>query len=366
LFRVLFTAAPGRINQLGMVRCGSQLYAVTGQDAPPPVETMYLPWIPVDDEKAMHPLRTFTGKYVNAGLRKSLGRSIGASEEETIELLDRMVTVVPRTGCEAFVAHDGWRARGGQAISDLPSPYGACAWLVRPLAPEDVAYTSWLRHRDGKLEVRDVKAAFDVLALPRVNEMLRQVYGEMLARLQNENPHTALAFSEADGILLDVERHLRGVLDPVIEWARSARTAAYIATSVGVSNEKVARALDDVAREWAGQLDTAWCAPPNEGQPRSVQALITDHLIVTRDTLRRLLARAPDARAPHRDVVLMFAAHWFATAPLERLWADATALPSGQSSSSVDPIGHWFWPTWIRLLESSENHQTVEIDDEAV
>lgn len=359
LFRVLFPGAPGRIGSIDIARRGPQLYALVGQEAVPALETLYLPWVAVDEEKSFHPLCTFRGRYVNANLRRALGRGVGASEDETIELLDRMVTILPRQAAPPFLVHDAWRARGLQGITDVPAPYGEPTWLVRALEPDDVSYGAWLLREEGKLVTKEVRAAFDVLAVPRVNEMLRQVYGELIARLHAENPDVE-GHSVEDLVLFDVERHLRAVLRPLIDWATSFKTAEHVAAQVEASPEEVSDVLAEVAKQWTAQLETAWVGVASDDH-RTVQTLLTMHLLLTRDALRRTLRRRRDPRAPHRDVLLLFAAIFLSQSPLERLWSDSTenatwpALPW----RTGEVVGQFFWGAWNRVLDSVDDEVTI-------
>lgn len=360
LFRVLFPGAPGRIGGIDIARRGPQLYAFIVQDAVPPREALYLPWVPVDEEKSFHPLCTFRGKYVNANLRRAMGRGVGASEEETIELLDRMITILPRGAAPTFLLHDTWRARGMAGITDVPAPYGEASWLVRPLEPDDVPFAAWLvRDDDGKLLTKEVRAAFDVLAVPRVNEMLRQVYAELISRLHTE-PADATGHSVDDLVLFDLERHLRSVLRPLLDWASSFKTAEHVAAQVGADVDEVSDLLTEAGKQWRAQLESAWVGVASDDH-RTVQTLLTMHLLLTRDALRRTLQRRRDPRAPHRDVLLLFAAIFLSQSPLERLWSDSTenatwpALPW----RTTDIVSQFFWGAWNRVLDTVDDDVTI-------
>lgn len=358
LFRVLFPGAPGRIGPLAMVRRGAQLYALVQQEIPPPLEALYLPWAPVAAERAFHPLRAFGGRYVNNNVRRSLARGIGASDDEVVELLDRMVTVLPRTGTAAWLARDAWRARGFAMITDLPAPYAEGAWLSAPIEPEDVAFTSFLKPDGGLLVVHDAAIAFDGLAVARVDEMMRQLYGEILARKHLADANTP-RHTIADLVPMDLERHLRAVLKPLIDWAESPRSAAWVAGNVGMSTEVCSWALAQVAREWTAQLEAAWIGAPRDNEPKNAQWLIASHLHLVGDGLHRALTRPADPRAPHRDIALLFSAFYMGHQPLERLWAEANESVMWPASARLtDPMDAWFWGTWQRLLASWEDEST--------
>ena len=55
-----------------------------------------------------------------------------------------------------------------------------------------------------------------------------------------------------------------------------------------------------------------------------------------------------DERAIDREAALLFAAFYFAEAPLDRLWGRT------DEDMAEDPVGAWFFPTWWRLLEHQE------------
>jgi hypothetical protein len=358
LFRVLFPGAPGRISHLAMVRRGAQLYALVQQELPPQPEALFLPWTVIAADRAFHPLRTFGGRYVNNNVRRSLARGIGADDDEVVELLDRMVTVLPRTGTGVWLARDAWRARGFAMITDLPAAYSQNAWLAQPIEPEDVAFTSFLKREGDKLVAFDAAVAFDTLAVARVDEMIRQLYGEILARMQlADSAHPR--HTPADLIPLDVERHLRAVLKPLLDWAESPRSAAWVAGNVGMSVESCAKALADVRSAWEAQLDAAWVGAPADGEPKNAQWLIASHLMVVRNGLFNVITRPTDPRAPHRDVALLFSAFYLGHQPLERLWAEANESTTWPAHARLtDPVGMWFWGTWQRILASWEDEST--------
>lgn len=358
LFRVLFPGAPGRVGHMAMVRRGAQLYALVGQDVPPPAESLYLPWVGVDPERTLHPLRTFGGKYVNSNVRRAMGRGIGAEDDEVVQLLDRMVTVLPRHATGPWLQRDTWRARGFASLTDVPSPYAACAWLSAALAPEDVAFGSFLRKDGARLVVGDARAAFDLLAVTRVDEVIRQLYGDIFARTQHDHADSP-RWTGADVAMLDLERHLKTVLKPLIDWTENPRTAAAVASRLGLTADVVGRALNDVRSQWQEQQDAAWCGVSGDGQPRSAQSLIATHLALIRNGLREVVTREPDPRAPHREVALLFSAFYLGHQPLERLWHEVMDTTTWPATARIkDPITTWFWPIWQRMLNSWEDEST--------
>lgn len=350
LFRVLFPSVPGRVGAITMIRRGAQLYAAVAQEAAPPIEALYLPWAPVTD-RGFHPLRTFQGRYVNANLRRALCRGIGADDDELVALFDRMVTVVPRQGTKEWLGHDTWRSRGFAFLTDLAGPYSDGAWMVSPLAPDDLAWPNFLACGDGRITLDDPREAFDDLAKPRVDEMIRQLYAAMFARLQID-PLDGPTWSANDVPLFDIERHIRAVLKPLLDWADSPTTVAHVTAKAKVSEGEAAVALARLSGEWRDQLEQVWVGIPKEGGPPNTQGLVTDHLVRTWDSLRRILRTPADPRAPHRDIALLFAAFYLGRAPLDRLWSDAnesTTWPSHQPLP--DHLGRYFWSTWLGLLD---------------
>lgn len=359
LFRVLFPGAPGRFGRVGMIRFGTQLYAVVDEPAPP-LEAVFLPWVEAGGAATLHPMRSFHARYVSADLRRALARGIGATEDETLALLDRMITVLPRSECARFVAADAWRARGAAAITDLPGPYSQTAWLARAIEPDDVPFGSWLRIRDGQIDARDPRAAFDVLALRRANEMLRQIYGAIVARAAVEATGTEPRFGADDVALLDVEHHLRAVLEPIVAWARAPRTHTFIGGRLGIAPEAAAAWCEEAARAWTEQIDAVWCGPADATTGPTVKALVTEHLVATIDSIRRLLARPPSPELPHRDVLLLFCAQHFTAAPLERLWAEANeGTWPGSQRHLGDAVGAWFWPLWSKIVDLYDSDTTI-------
>jgi hypothetical protein len=58
----------------------------------------------------------------------------------------------------------------------------------------------------------------------------------------------------------------------------------------------------------------------------------------------------PDPRSSHRRVMLLFLAHYAASAPLGRLWR----VQDGKLPPPEDVLGEWFWGTWQRVLDAEE------------
>jgi hypothetical protein len=56
----------------------------------------------------------------------------------------------------------------------------------------------------------------------------------------------------------------------------------------------------------------------------------------------------------HREAALLFAGHYFAEASLDRMWT------RDHDELGEDPIGRWFWPTWLRLLEVRDQDSTAD------
>lgn len=357
LFRVLFPAAPSRVARIGLVRHGTQLYAVTDQELEPPIEALWLPWSAVDEHRAFHPLRTFRGKYVNANLRRSLGRAIGANEGEAIELLDRMVAMLPRTSLRGFLAADAWRARGFGQVTDLPGPHGANGWMSRTLDPEELQIQPWMRVRDGALTFEDANTLFDKLALPRANEVVRHLVAAILARQCANAAHAA--FEPGDLPLFDVTRHFRAALTPLVAWAKSPKTRAGLAAQLGLERAAVDVGLDGLAASWTAQLEGVWAGATSEDGTPTVRQLVVCHLVAVADTVRRVLSQPDDG--PAHDLVLLYAAHACGANPVDRLLAEAHENVTWPPARFVtgDLVGPWFEPLVSRVLAAVGDEITV-------
>ncbi len=348
LFRVLFPGAHHAIGRVGLARRGSQLYAIVDQSPPPPACSLYLGWR--DGEKqTLDDLGPFGGRFVDVGLRNALARGIGASEEEIIDILDRMITIVPRDQAGRFLAHDNWRTRAIASICKVGDNYSEPIKLTRTLQPDEVDCTDWMvKDGDNAVRVRESRTAFDTLALTRIAAMAKNIYGEMFACLLERADHKDPTPTLDDLELFDVSGHFRRALQPLLNWASSPKTAAFHANRLGVETDKVEEALKAVHDTWSAQLDRGWCAPPRAGQPRSVAAVVTLHMVDTWSSLRRLQLVDADKRWDHRDLLMLTAGHLLAEAPVQRLWAEGL---SDLGAPADEPFSTWFMGTWTRMLD---------------
>lgn len=342
LFRHLFPGVSGRLGDIGLYRRGAQLYAVvdhTSQNE----DSLYLSWRS-KEESGPRAVGTFRGRYVAEALRTSLARAIGASDEEIVHLLDHMVAVIPRSKGATFLAHDHWRVRGAAAITGLASPYPAATWLEGRVWPESIPTEAWLSIQDGKATVRRPKAVFDKLALIRTTVMMRQTYGQMIG-LFSRYPNIQ-ATDPAMLPLYEVGFHLRQVIAPLLDWAGDVHTATYLATKHKISETEARRALAEVHAAWLEQANSVWCGLPVAGAAPTVQANLALHLMCTTCSVAEILSMSADPRWPHRDLLLLFVGHYFANAPIQRLWA------RGDAPAEIDPVGRWFWGAWRRIVDT--------------
>ena len=240
-------------------------------------------------------------------------------------------------------------------MTDIGSPYTAGDVLLDPIPPDGADWRAWLHEEpDGSLGVRGgVAHVFDALALPRVTEMVRQLYGLMLASVDRHGFGLA-ELHPADLDLYDLPTHLRAVLDPLVDWANEPSTHRALARELERDEHEVADVLGDVHRAWSEQASTSWYGPPGTRAP-SIQTILLRHLIVLHNALRNLCRVEPDPRWEHTDLMLLFAAHYLREARLERLWirqlSDVVDASEARLPPPEDIAGHWFWRTFTRLLE---------------
>ena len=224
MFRVLIPGAKAKLGSVGLVLraiilCGrrpkvsaSCALALHGADPP-------------DHEQSFSPLHTFQGKYVDKSLRKAMTRSLGCSDDEVLELLDGMITVIPKRGSTTFLRHDHWRSRAISAMTGLAQPYTVATWLTEPLTINDVNWRPWLNNENGTIKVNDPSDVFDALFLPRARAMMRQLYAQLLAQLELEqvqrNDDGLVTSTAADAHLYNVAGHLRHICQPLFDWAKS-------------------------------------------------------------------------------------------------------------------------------------------------
>ncbi len=357
LFAELFPGVSDAHGHRGMLAFGPQLYALADATTAPPSEALYLRWLAVDPERALHPTRAFRAADVAPTLLQAIARGIGATPTEVQQLLERLVLVIPRDGAAAYMAQDTWRTRGLAQLSEL-GPARRTATLSRKLAPADIDVQALFSTADGRCAPVDPERSFDRLALARGNDMLAQLHAWLLTRtMQDGGP---VPPSTTDLVLLDVESHLRAVIQPLFDWAASPETVAFTAERLVTSPGSARDALQALLQAWVHHFQSHWLGEPHDDQPRSIQATITAHLLAVQDSVQTLFALAPDARGPHRDILALFAGNYFARRPLETLLANARDPQSPSSDQNGDAIGVWFWNTWSNVVEAMDD-VTLEV-----
>ena len=364
LFRVLFPGAPRTRRPAELLRRRTQLYAVVDQSPPPPLQSLFLSWLPIDPEKTLAPQATFNHRSVDVGLRRSLCRSIGADETEVSDLMDSMVTILPRDGVKRFLVHDQWRSSGYATIADLCPDYVAGNWLTKPVDADGAEWKRWLRAKDGKLEILgEARSLLDALAMSRVQAMMRQLYGALIAGVDSEE---AAHEPDLDDLhLYDVGRHLRLVLQPLLDWAGDPKTHTHISRTLKLDLGAVATTMSDIHTTWQDQAGRAWYGPPTESRRHSIQTILTKHLIALHASLRRMTHRIPDSRWGHRSLLLLFTSHYLAEARIERLWLKGLSDSIVDEDSPLPPpedvVGTWFWVVWQRLLNQIDAETAATI-----
>lgn len=358
LARVLVPGLPE--GPIELVWRAGQLYVVADVE-PFPSASLFLPWL---RPPLAHGPNTFESRGVDPGLRARLGRGIGADDVEVGELLDRIVTLVPRRGAAGMLHHDHWRSYGFAGIADLGYDYTRGAALAEPEPVDGFEWRVWLLVEPGQpLRARySPERLFDALAIPRVGALLRQLHVAILAAADRRmaRPDRVHVGDEVD--LYDVPFHLRRVLDPLLHWIDRPATHLFLARNTGRDVEEVSALLGRLAAGWRAHAALRWTAHPGTRVP-SVQTLLVQHLVVLQHSLLRTLTAPEDPRGPHADLALLFAAHYLREASLERtLFRTPTAADDDEApeeapvtiSPPEDPVGHWFWPLWRRLLEVAE------------
>ncbi len=344
-----------RMGGVGLSRRGGQLYALVEQPRAPRPAALYLGWLDREVEGAIPPRGTFSGRYVDRSLRRRLGRSIGADPDEVARLLDRMVTVVPRQVAGAFLALDRWRALSYDAITGIAGPYPRSGDLGEPLAPDAPRFEGWLRRSGDAVEVVNGKALFDSLALDRVGLVARQLHAHNVATLLAVGDRLSEGHRAEELLRYDVRRHLRASLEPILGWARDPEAVAHVARRLGVSEGAARQAMDALAEAWRPHLETTWLGAVQPGRPASVAVRLAAQLVRTRHSLYALWSRPCAEGQEHREALLLFAGHYFAEAPLDRL------LGRDDEFLGEDPLGAWFWRVWLTLLGALEVDSTSEL-----
>jgi hypothetical protein len=353
MFRVLIPGAKSKLGPVGLVRRGPQLYAVVQQKFPPPVRSLFMNWLPLDHERSFSPLHTFQAKYVDKNLRKAMTRSIGCSDEELCDILDGMITVIPRKGSTTFLRHDHWRSRAISAMTGLAHPYSVATWLTDPLTTNDINWKPWLSANNGELRIESPAEVFDVLLLPRARAMMRQLYAQLLAQLELENvrrDEDGQIISSVDDVhIYNTAGHLRHISQPLFDWVKSEQVRADIGRALEVSQTKVDDAFDALEVDWRNHFQSIWARTGGHELDGNVQARITRHLIALHTSVRRAYHREPTDDWDHRDFVMLFAAHYLAHVPVESLWSD-----NSPHTEDMDRyLGDVFWGLWTKLLRTT-------------
>ncbi len=339
LFRGLLPDARGLMIQRFQT-VGTRLYAVvSGLPARPRGEA--LGWAPHRSE----PVPRVRSRWVDAGLRRSLARSVGAEAGEIDALLELTVAVLPVEDADELIERDGWRSAGWAALTGIGEGH-----VDEQLATmgEDTGWRQWLREDAGRIEVRaDARALFDALGAMRCNQLMWSLLAPILTRgITVDFPEVP----DSDDLdMLDFSHHLGAVCQPLLRWIVANDTHATLARELGVPVAPVARALVNVAGEWVGQADSMWLGPPREDQP-GVATLLIRHVLA----LQSSLARNRGIDRDERLAMILFAAHHARESRVERLWRWAAEGSGSSIGWTDDPVGEWFTTLWTRLLEADE------------
>lgn len=343
-------------STVGLSRRGGQLYALLDMTRSTRSAAMYLGWLDRHIEGVVPPKGTFSARYVDKSLRRTLGRCIGADEREVLLLLDRTVTVVPRGQAEEFLAADRWRALAYEAITGVSGGYPKGADLDAVLPAGDVPFEGWMR-RDGEgVQLDNGKALFDSVALDRVSEVARQLHAHTLATILAEPEVVRSGYHSIDELVrYDVRRHLQTVLSPVVDWTVDPTAVERVTRRLGVPLPAARSALISLQHTWKRHMDATWVGDLTDEGPDSVAVRLAAQLVSTRHSLAALWNRGCAHGQEHREAALLFAAHYFAEAPLDRLWG------RDQDGLAEDPVGKWFWPLWLAVLELHEPDSAADV-----
>jgi len=74
------------------------------------------------------------------------------------------------------------------------------------------------------------------------------------------------------------------------------------------------------------------------------------HFISTHTNLRIALRRPSGRRRRHRNLLHLFAAHYYAEASIGRLLAEMSG-----PEPKTDPIARWFWVMWQDLVNRDDS-----------
>jgi len=351
LSRVLFPGTPEPGPPL--TRRGGQLYLLA-EMVPHSPHALYLPWLSPDP--ALCPT-SFRSRTVDPSLQSRIGRGIGADEEEVSELLEAMVALVPVSNPAPWLAADQWRADGLAALTDLGPTYAAGDWLLRPVGTDGADWRAWIRVGPEGLKLKNApEKIFDALALPRISAMARLLYTALLATVHREGTGGEASVRLEDVDLFDVPRHMKAVLAPLHTWVARSSTARHIAKETGRPLEEVSRLLAQIRAAWVNHERSSWCGQPGSRTP-SIQTLLLEHLLAMAAGLRTAVRQVPDGRGQHRDLLLLFAAHYLREARLERLWIKSMSDCADEQRKIPPPediVGAWFFRALKRVLDEAD------------
>ena len=359
LFKVLFPAIDATSEQVDLVLRSNRLYGLYDMPAPS-VSALFLGF---QDTASTVPISTFRSRYVDPSLRRTLARSIGAKPWEFDRLLDRVIMLIPRDQANAFLERDQWRTSGMASLTEMGRDYLSGLSLVKKIEHNELDWSLFLNEDNGELKMtRRPGAVFDELALDRAQKVLSHIYAGMLARAEHADPGTPLELEDLE--LLDVGRHLRQALEPIIAWANSQDTHDHIAVQLRLAPGDVAQTMNDVGIRWRAHAETAWFAPPSDERRHTICGIVFSHLIALRGSLMRVVDRTADPRWEHRNMSLLFTAHYLADAPIERLWmkglSDSLIDENSRLPPPEDVVGSWFWTCWVRLLDAIDNEADID------
>ncbi len=340
LFNTLFQGAVAPVAER-FARQGSRLYAVVPQPSPPPPEALYLRWLGEAEHWTCLPDNHFAARYVDRAIVRGLERGVGCQGDEADRILDNLVCTIPTEGERVFLDHDRWRSEGWAELTGLGVVSPGPDWLPLPLAPDAIDTDEWLVPTGDGLTLRSPRAVFDRHAMTRMTAMTQAIYAEMCARLLADRTDPM-----EQVWLFDLGRSIQRCLQPMVDWARAARTRDHVAAARGLPPQLVGDALNQAADAWEQSIASSWGGMPDASRPHTVQTILASHLAVTQSALQSAWRRPPGSRAPHRRVLLLFFAHYAAHAPLGRLWRPV----DGQLPPPEDLVGQWFWGTWERVM----------------
>jgi hypothetical protein len=223
-----------------------------------------------------------------------------------------------------------------------PSP----GWLAWPIPPHAIETESWLTMTEDGLAMKAPRRVFDRHAMTRMTALAHGIYAEFCARVLGGHSIDPLRQAE----LFDLGPYIQRALQPLLDWAASPKTHAYLSQKMQVPHDHIAAALLKARDIWLQSAQASWGGAPTEGRPHTVQTLMATHLAVAQIGLHHVYKLTPDPRGPHHRVLLLFFAHYMQQAPLGRLWrVEGGALPPME-----DVVGEWFWGAWQRVLRALE------------